>query len=225
MSASYGQYCPISRGAEIFATRWTPIVVRNLLLGCDSFGEILDGAPGMSRSLLAQRLRMLEHNGIVERRVEGRDVRYELTEAGRALAPVCDALGTWGARWLDLAPERLDSGIVLWALCRSLEPERLPRERLTVRFELPRAPVERLWLLAEPSGAEVCRTPPTDSDDAVVRTSPDALYRWYVGDLRLGDALHAGLWKVDAPRDVERLLADWCGAGGADLAAAAGVAP
>jgi hypothetical protein len=48
----YGQYCPIARGAEIFAERWTPIIVRNLALGCGSFIEILRGAPGLSRSLL-----------------------------------------------------------------------------------------------------------------------------------------------------------------------------
>lgn len=64
---SYGQYCPIARGAEIFATRWTPIIVRNLLLGCRTFSEILDGAPGIPRSLLSERLRQLEHVGILTR--------------------------------------------------------------------------------------------------------------------------------------------------------------
>ena len=47
---SYGQYCPISRGAEIFAERWTPIIIRNMLVGCHTFGEIEDGAPGIPRS-------------------------------------------------------------------------------------------------------------------------------------------------------------------------------
>src|SRR5262245_54546599 len=64
---TYGQYCPIARGAEIFATRWTPIIVRNLLLGCRTYGELADGAPGLSRALLSQRLRQLEAHGIVRR--------------------------------------------------------------------------------------------------------------------------------------------------------------
>src|SRR3970282_1642200 len=51
---TYGQYCPIARGAEIFAERWTPLIVRNLYLGCGSFSEILEGAPGLSRTLLSQ---------------------------------------------------------------------------------------------------------------------------------------------------------------------------
>ena len=63
---TYGQYCPIARGAEIFAERWTPLIVRNLYLGCDTFGEILKGAPGLSRTLLTQRLKQLERLGIVE---------------------------------------------------------------------------------------------------------------------------------------------------------------
>lgn len=54
---TYGQYCPIARGAEIFGERWTPLIIRNLHLGCGSFSEILQGAPGLSRTLLSQRLR------------------------------------------------------------------------------------------------------------------------------------------------------------------------
>src|SRR4029453_11217543 len=63
---TYGQYCPIARGAEIFAERWTPLIVRNLYLGCGTFSEILEGAPGLSRTLLVQRLDQLERLGIVE---------------------------------------------------------------------------------------------------------------------------------------------------------------
>jgi DNA-binding HxlR family transcriptional regulator len=104
---TYGQYCPIARGAEIFAERWTPLIVRNLYLGCRSFGEILEGAPGLSRTLLSQRLKQLERLGIVEsmRRRDGRSNDYTLTSAGRELFTVCQSLGEWGARWLEIAPE------------------------------------------------------------------------------------------------------------------------
>jgi DNA-binding HxlR family transcriptional regulator len=63
---TYGQYCPIARGAEVFAERWTPLIIRNLQLGCETFGEILVGAPGLSRTLLTQRLKQLERLGVVE---------------------------------------------------------------------------------------------------------------------------------------------------------------
>ena len=88
---TYGQYCPIARGAEIFAERWTPLIVRNLYLGCRSFSEILEGAPGLSRTLLSQRLKQLEHLGVVESapKHDGRGHRYQLTSAGRELFTVC----------------------------------------------------------------------------------------------------------------------------------------
>jgi DNA-binding HxlR family transcriptional regulator len=63
---TYGQYCPIARGAEFFAERWTPLIIRNLHLGCGNFSEILEGAPGLSRTLLSQRLKQLEWLGVVE---------------------------------------------------------------------------------------------------------------------------------------------------------------
>ena len=43
---TYGQYCPIARGSEIFATRWTPLMIRNMLLGARTFTAIREGAPG-----------------------------------------------------------------------------------------------------------------------------------------------------------------------------------
>ena len=54
---TYGQYCPIARASEVLASRWTPLIIRNLLLGATTYGEILDGAPGIPRTLLTARLR------------------------------------------------------------------------------------------------------------------------------------------------------------------------
>jgi len=84
----YGQYCPVARAAEVFAERWTPLVIRNLFLGCRSFGEILEGVPRMSRALLTKRLRELERCGVVARETnpKGRGSYYSLTQAGTELA-------------------------------------------------------------------------------------------------------------------------------------------
>jgi DNA-binding HxlR family transcriptional regulator len=56
---TYRQFCPIARGSEILAERWTPVILRNVLDGCRTFNEIAAGAPGLSRSLLTKRLHEL----------------------------------------------------------------------------------------------------------------------------------------------------------------------
>ena len=132
----YGQHCPIARGAEIFASRWTPII---------------------SRALLSERLRQLEHFGVITRRPNprGRGHVYELTEAGRDLQPVCDALGIWGARWLEAAPVHLDAHMVLWSMCRCMDATELPDPRIVARFDLSDGDPQRFWVVAERPRAEV----------------------------------------------------------------------
>jgi DNA-binding HxlR family transcriptional regulator len=209
---SYGQYCPIARGAEIFATRWTPLIVRNLLLGCRTFGEIHAGAPGMPRSLLVERLRQLEHYGLLRRRrnPDGRGSLYELTDAGRELEEVCFALGTWGARWLDVAPEHLDASVVLWAMCRLMEKDgQLPSERVIVRFDLRDLPNRPFWVIAGPEEAEVCVKPPGFEPDLYVTTDSEWLAKWHMGRISLGHAMHHGVVEVHGPRRLVRSLATW----------------
>jgi DNA-binding HxlR family transcriptional regulator len=81
----YKQYCPVARASEILADRWTPLIVRELILGSHRFNEIERGLPGISRSLLVSRLRDLEDAGVVERlpRAHSKTTGYHLTEAGR----------------------------------------------------------------------------------------------------------------------------------------------
>ena len=62
---TYGQYCPIARASEILAERWTPIILRDILNGVDTFTALADGAPGLSRTLLSSRLRELERAGVI----------------------------------------------------------------------------------------------------------------------------------------------------------------
>ena len=168
----YRQYCPLARAAEILATRWTLIIVRNLLLGCRTFGEILDGAPGIPRTLLSQRLRLLEQHGLVEREPNprGRGSLYRLTDAGRDLHDVCLAIGFWGTRWLEVAPEHLDPYVLLWGICREVDRALLPDPRLTVRFEFRDAPrtYSRFWLVMQRPEPEVCVKPPGYEEDLVV---------------------------------------------------------
>ncbi|HKT01810.1 MAG TPA: helix-turn-helix domain-containing protein [Rugosimonospora sp.] len=206
----YGQYCGMARGAEILATPWTPIIVRNLLLGCHTFTEILDGAPGLSRTLLAQRLRMLCGHGIVERL--GRD-GYRLTPSGLALDPVLQALGSWGETWLDLAPEHLDAGVVLWGLARVVPADLRPPNQVVLRIEVCDDRRGRFWLLADAHHMEVCVRRPGTTEHMVVITDSRSLTRWHTGRVSLAAAMRAGLIRVDGTRPMIRMLASWGGHG------------
>jgi DNA-binding HxlR family transcriptional regulator len=115
---TYAEYCPIAVGAEVFGDRWTPLVLRELMIGERRFNDIHRGLPKMNRTLLVQRLRSLERRGIIERHATagGRNVEYCLTEAGHELEPIVWALGEWAARWAfgDPADEQLDVGWLVW---------------------------------------------------------------------------------------------------------------
>jgi len=86
----YGQYCPIAKGAEIFAERWTPLIIRNVHVGAHSFSEIASGCPRISTAPLTSRLRSLERAGVIERRRDPatRGSLYYLSPAGQELAAV-----------------------------------------------------------------------------------------------------------------------------------------
>lgn len=208
----YGQrYCPIARASEIFAERWTPIIVRNLLLGCRTFGEILEGAPGISRSLLTHRLRELERHELLERRTEAgqRGQTYRLTEAGAGLAEVCDALGRWGARWLEAAPKELDPGIVLWAIAKCMDRSQLPDGKVIVRFDVKHNP--RFWLVIHRREPELCRTHPGGIEDIVIATDAESLARWHMGEFTLRHAIANGTLKIEGMPRLVREFQSWGG--------------
>jgi DNA-binding HxlR family transcriptional regulator/putative sterol carrier protein len=105
----YQQYCALARALDVAGDRWTLLIVRELTPGPRRFTDLLDGLPGISRNLLTERLRALEHDGIIGRRElpppAARQV-YELTDDGRDLTTAVAPLIAWGARRLgDRKPE------------------------------------------------------------------------------------------------------------------------
>jgi DNA-binding HxlR family transcriptional regulator len=209
---TYGQYCPIARGAEIFAERWTPVIIRNLYLGCSSFTEIHEGAPGLSRTLLSQRLRQLEHLGIVrsEAKPRGRGRHYHLTTAGQDLFRVCASLGEWGARWLELAPEHLDPFVALWSMCNSLRRDRLPDRRVVVRFDFTGRPrPERYWLLIEHSDVEICKEYPGFDEDLYLEAEAEAFVKWHLGRLTWAEATRSGRIRLQGHSSLVRAFPTW----------------
>lgn len=209
---TYGQYCPIARGAEIFAERWTPLIIRNLHLGCEGFSEILAGVPGLSRTLLSQRLSQLERLGVVrsEPKPIGRGHRYELTSAGHDLFMVCHLLGEWGAHWLEIAPEHLDPYVALWSMCNALRRDRLPDRRVVIRFDFTGRPRrERYWLLIEFGDTEICKTNPRFDEDLFVTADAEAFVKWHAGQLSWAQAIRDDRIQLDGPSWLVKAFPTW----------------
>jgi DNA-binding HxlR family transcriptional regulator len=211
---SYQQYCPVARGAEVFAERWTPIIMRNILYGCETFNAIADGAPGLSRSLLTKRLRELERAGVIAvvPKQDGRGSKYVPTEAGKALKPVLNALGVWGEMWMEVRPVHTEPGVVLWSWGTVfLNRDALPRRRVVARFEFEYAgKPDTAWLVLDKGDGEVCATDPGYGDDLIVEVHEAmALARWHLGHIEWSTALRSGAIVVRGPTDLRRALPTW----------------
>ena len=84
----YGQFCPVAKATEVLGEKWTPLIIRELLAGEQSFNTLRKGVPLMSPSLLSSRLKSLEAAGIIDRQKTDRGVMYSLTPAGDELRPI-----------------------------------------------------------------------------------------------------------------------------------------
>ena len=206
----YGQFCPIALGAEVFAERWTPIILRNLMVGCERFGEILAGAPGLPRSVLSTRLRRLERDGVVQRTVRAGAPCYRLTECGTELTQVCLALGAWGARWREVRPEHLDPYLAVWTLSTLVTADALPRPRVVVRFDVRQHP--RRTGTGWSSGPASVRSACTTRASATTPWWPATRPRWSAGSAagsRSGMPSGPGAMTVTGPPWTVRMLAGW----------------
>lgn len=215
----YGQFCPVAKAAEIVAERWTPLVLRELLSGSHTFNDLHRGVPLMSRTLLAQRLEELRDADVVERRprARGRGWDYRLTPAGTELQPLIQTLGEWGRRWARRQVERggdLDPGLLMWDIHRRLNVDRLPTGRTVVRFDFRSVPLgsrckRTWWLVLEPPDVDLCLKEPGFPVDLVVEAELAALTKAWVGEVRLVDAIRAGLVRLDGPRPLVQAFPGW----------------
>jgi len=214
----YGQFCPVAKAAEVFAERWTPLVLRELACGSSRFSDLRRGVPLMSRTLLAQRLRQLEDAGIVRStaKSKGRGREYFLTPAGEELRPLIDGLGEWGQRWArsQVSADDLDPGLLMWDIHRRLNVERLPAHRVVVLFDFRGVPkawraVRCFWLILQRSEVDLCLKDPGFEVDLVVDADLAALTKVWLGDVRLGDAMRSGLVRLAGPTALLRAFPGW----------------
>jgi len=211
--AEYGRFCPVSLAAEVLADRWTPLIVRELVLGSTRFNDIARGLPGISRSLLVQRLRHLERRGVVELwpSATGRGNEYRLTPAGRDLDHVLDAMGRWAIEWLydELRPEEIDPVTLTWWMHRRVDAAALPEARVVVQFDYTAPQRQTLWMVIERASASVCVQHPGFEPDVIVTTSTAALAHVFNGTASWAGALARGEIAASGPPTLVRALPRW----------------
>ena len=203
--SGYKQFCPVAMAAEILCSRWTLVLMRELIAGSSRFNEIRRGVPKMSPSLLALRLKELEAAGIIMRRLSRAEkgaYEYELTPAGQDVRQIVEAMGFWGQKWVDSEQslQNTDPTLLMWDMRRNLNPEPLPKRRVTVEFTYPEQPSSkrRWWLVIEPDGeVDLCWADPGFPIDLYV-TSP----------LRNMTAVWMGLTTVEREEPKIRLEGD-----------------
>src|SRR5215467_9070500 len=165
----YGQFCSIARAHEVLGGRWTLFVVRELLCGSNRFNDIRRGIPRISRTMLSERLQALTFVGAVARIDGEHGPEYALTEAGRELASLVGALGTWGQRWLPRSAkdEDNDLGPLLIDMQRRVRFAALPEKPIVVRFTIDRA---TRFMLLRATEASVCMNNPGFPEVLAIRS-------------------------------------------------------
>jgi DNA-binding HxlR family transcriptional regulator len=204
---TYGQFCSIARALDVLGERWSLLIVRELLCGSRRFGDVQRGIPRISKTMLSARLRELADAGVIVREGDA----YELTEAGRELGAVVEALGTWGQRWLPrtLDDDQLDLDALVWDMRRRVDRDALPPRPIVVRLEatdLRRG--GRRFLLLKRSEVSLCTHNPGFPEELVVRADRRTLVAWWRGDLTLAAARRAGL-VVLGPRALVARFPAW----------------
>lgn len=209
----YGQFCPLALASEIVGERWTPLVLRELILGSTRFNDIHRGVPRMSPALLSRRLKTLESAGIVERRHAGGRTEYLLSKAGSALAPTIQSLAVWSKQWLPatLSANRADPDLVMWDMHRRMNLDRMPQKRIVIQFEFTDQPAEKRlrWIVGESGSVELCITNPGFDVDLFVETDSRTVVLVWYGDIPLGRAMEDGSIEVHGPSHLCDAFPSW----------------
>lgn len=214
---SYGQFCPVAMAAEIVCSRWTALVVREMLCGSTRFNDLRRGVPLMSPTLLSKRLKELEAAGIVEAVPSGTPGvnDYRLTDAGEELRPVIMSLGIWGQRWVEssVSLKNLDPSLLMWDMRRHLDPTPLPPRRCTVSFRFPEVIQAKqvYWLVIDAGHVDLCSADPGFNVDLFVNSSLHAMTAIWMGHSTVRRELDAGRVELIGDKTIAQSMQTWLG--------------
>jgi DNA-binding HxlR family transcriptional regulator len=192
----YGQFCPVAKTAEVFAERWTPLIIRELCCGAAHFNELRGRLPRLSKTLLVQRLKELEAAGIVviTPKEKGRGNDYRLTPSGEEFREIITLMSRWGQRWAQdtLKKDELDPTFLMFSVRGQVDRALLPKRRFVLSVDFWGVPQEhtharRWWLVFHPSEIDLCIKDPGHAVDASLRAELATFYRAWLGYIGLAD--------------------------------------
>ena len=184
---TYHQHCGLAKALDVVGSRWTLLIIRELLLGARRWSQLLESLPGLTTNLLAKRLAELQEHGLIERVVgpiespePGRRGSYALTARGRALEPALMELGRWGAHELPARPDPLDRFDLGWALISSKRRYTRAAHRPHLTLELG-ADQRRFQLRCEPGYLDIREGTPWPPDVVLDGSLDAVLQLWMQG--------------------------------------------
>lgn len=203
---SYGQYCALARALDVVGDRWTLLIIRELFARDCRYSDLRDALPGIATNLLADRLRHLESEGVIESYDAPPPVRatvYRLTPRGRELGPALRGLVAWGApllttrqagdafrtHWLALA---------LWSTFRQIDVADLAP--LTILLETGNEPAT---IQVTPNGLEIHLGGVPADPVVTVAGRPESVFAFLSG--MSGTRTPAGI-RMTGPREAVRRL-------------------
>jgi DNA-binding HxlR family transcriptional regulator len=214
---SYGQFCPIAMATEIICSRWTVLVLREMLCGSTRFNDIRRGVARMSPTLLSKRLKELVGAGIITAIPAGRTgaAEYKLTKAGEDLRGVIMSIGIWGQRWVEssVSLKNLDPSLLMWDMRRNLTPEPLPARRCTVKFMYPELSAGRnsWWLVIVGGEVDLCGVDPGYDVDLYVNSKLRSMTAVWMGHSTLKAEIEAGNIELTGNKAIARSMHGWLG--------------
>jgi DNA-binding HxlR family transcriptional regulator len=214
MSVSYGQFCPVAIASEVLCSRWTMLVVRELMCGSTRFNQIRRGVPLMSPSLLSKRLSELADHGVVETHErEDNTVEYHLSPAGRELIPLVEAFGFWGKRWFNgnVSLSRLDAGLLMWDISRLMRPNDLMAQGCVIEFYFPElsSKKQRQWLVVTGTEVDYCILDPGQDTDLLITITVKALTSIHMGYSSIDDEISEGKLSINGSPQLAKSMSQW----------------
>jgi DNA-binding HxlR family transcriptional regulator len=205
--------------AEVLCTRWTVVLLREMIAGSTRFNDLRRGVPRMSPALLSKRLKDLEEAGVIRRiasQSEPGIFEYHLTRAGRDLKTVVESIGIWGQHWVEaqLSLKHLDPSLLMWDMRRNLDPTPMPDRRCVIHFVYPELPGarRRWWLVVEPEAeVDLCSVDPGFDVDLYVTTDLRTMTAIWMGLTTVREATAQGKLRLTGDRRLADHMQTWLG--------------